>query len=485
MKTWESKAVTDETARTSTTGPTVLLIEDSPSLAALYREYLRPVGYQVETFDLGAPALDWLDVHQADAVLLDLNLPDMDGLDILGEINQRSIATDVLIITAHGSVDTAVTAIRAGAADFLEKPFDAERLRTSLANVLEKRALLKQVRSYQRTLKREQYEGFIGGSLAMQAVYSIIDNAAPSKAAIFITGESGTGKEVCAEAIHRRSKRSDGPFIALNCAAIPRDLMESEIFGHVKGAFTGAYTPRDGAATRADGGTLFLDEICEMDLELQSKLLRFIQTGTFQKVGGNKLEKIDIRIVCATNRDPLTEVREGRFREDLYYRLHVIPIALPALRERSDDILMLARHFLSDYAREEEKPFKGFTPEAEQKLVTHLWPGNVRELQNTIRTAVVLGNPPLVGPEQLTGLTTNALSTPAPRPDVQPTEAEPEPQIPDGDSEILPLWRVEKTAIESAIDRCDGNVPKAAALLEVSASTLYRKLQAWKQEENA
>ena len=473
----------NENRKSQPTAPTILLIEDSSSLSAVYREYLRPVGYDVTLFGLGEPALEWLDSHVPDAVLLDLNLPDMGGLDILHEINRRGISTEVLIITAHGSVDAAVEAIRAGAADFLEKPFDAERLRTSLANVLEKHVLLKQVENFRRTLGRDCYQGFIGGSLAMQAVYQIIDNAAPSKAAVFITGESGTGKEICAAALHRMSRCSEGPFVPLNCAAIPRDLMESEIFGHVKGAFTGAHAPRDGAATKAHGGSLFLDEICEMDLDLQSKLLRFIQTGTFQKVGGSKLESVDIRIICATNRDPIAEVREGRFREDLYYRLHVIPIALPPLRERAEDIVTLARHFLAQYAEEEKKQFTGFAPEAEEILTQHRWPGNVRELQNTIRNVVVLNVGPIVVVEHLTSLgslsamhhSANSAAPPA----VQSMTSAASP----GTDEIRPLRIVEKEAIEAAIEQCNGNIPKAANLLEISASTLYRKVQKWEIQE--
>lgn len=470
--------------RPPSAGPqSILLIEDSPSLSAVYREYLRPGGYEVTLFERGEPALSWLESNTPDAVLLDLNLPDMGGLDVLREIKRRGIPVEVLIITAHGSVDNAVEAIRAGAADFLEKPFDAERLRTSLANVLEKHVLRRQVEDYRRTFSRDRYQGFIGSSLAMQAVYRIIDSAAPSKAAVFITGESGTGKEVCAEAIHRQSKRKDGPFIPLNCAAIPRDLMESEIFGHLKGAFTGAHAARDGAASRADGGSLFLDEVCEMDLDLQSKLLRFIQTGTFQKVGSGKLEQVDIRIICATNRDPVVEVREGRFREDLFYRLHVIPIALPPLRERAGDVMTLARYFLAQYASEEEKRFEDFAPEAERMLTGHQWPGNVRELQNTIRNAVVLNDGHMIEAGHLSTLGSMAPSTRAPSPaDAEPrgvdrAEAETAPAV------IKPLWEVEKQAIESAIDQCGGNVPKAAALLEVSASTLYRKLQSWKDQQ--
>lgn len=468
-----------EQNQTFSTGYSILLVEDSQSLSGLYREYLRPDGHQLTIFECGEPALNWLESNTPDAVLLDLKLPDMDGMEILTEIKRRGIGTEVLIITAHGSIDNAVGAIRAGAADFLEKPFDAKRLRTSVNNVLEKRKLQKEVEDYRRAFSRDRYEGFIGGSLAMQAIYRIVESAAPSKAAVFITGESGTGKEVCAEAVHRQSKRSKQPFIPINCAAIPKELMESEIFGHVKGAFTGAHAARDGAATKADGGSLFLDEICEMDIELQSKLLRFIQTGTFQKVGSSKLEEVDIRIICATNRNPMVEVREGRFREDLYYRLHVIPIALPPLRERAEDVLTLAHYFLFDYAHEEGKEFTGFTPDAEELLMQYHWPGNVRELQNTIRNAVVLTAGPEIGVTQLSKLGATELIT-EPSPPAQDA-VESNISAPTGISSIRPLWMVEKETIEAALDKCQGNVPKAAAFLDVSASTLYRKLQAWKQ----
>jgi DNA-binding NtrC family response regulator len=305
---------------------------------------------------------------------------------------------------------------------------------------------------------------------------------AASKATVFITGESGTGKEVCAEAIHRQSPRSDRPFVTLNCAAIPKDLLESELFGHVKGAFTGAYTDRQGVAAQADSGTLFLDEIGEMDMAVQSKLLRFVQTGTFQKVGGSKTETVDVRLVCATNRDPLKEVEAGRFREDLYYRLHVIPIALPPLRERGEDILPIALRFLTDFSEEEGKDFAGFDTQAELRLRTYLWPGNVRQLQNVIRNIVVLHQGKQVTPEML--------PPPLDKPVVESVVASvlaplvsPATAGPVGVSAIRPLWVVEREAIERAIEACDGNIPKAAALLEVSPSTIYRKRLSWQGQE--
>ena len=271
--------------------------------------------------------------------LLDLRLPDMDGLEVLAEIARRGMTLPVVVITAHGSVETAVSAIRAGASDFLVKPISGERLRVTLHNHLEKQRLAAVVDTYRTRIDRDRFEGFIGASLAMQAVYRSIESAAASDATVFFTGESGTGKEVGARAIHDLGRRRGKAFHPLNCAAIPKDLIESEIFGHVKGAFTGAVSDRPGAARLADGGTLFLDEICEMDPFLQTKLLRFVQTGAFTPVGGTRSEQVDVRFVCATNRDPLAEMRAGRFREDLFYRLHVVPIHMPPLCERGEDVL--------------------------------------------------------------------------------------------------------------------------------------------------
>ena len=261
--------------------PYVLLVEDTLSLARTYEAYLKDEAIELVHVETGAEALAVIAKRVPDALLLDLVLPDMNGIDILRDISEKELSTATIVITAHGSVNTAVDAMRYGAFDFLSKPFSADRLRVTLKNALQTRRLEEIVEIYKRDLDRREYCGFIGGSLAMQAVYRIIDSAASSKATVFISGESGTGKEVCAEAVHRQSQRVDAPFIALNCGAIPKDLMESEIFGHVKGAFTGAVANRNGAARQADGGTLFLDEICEMDLDLQTKLLRFVQTGTF------------------------------------------------------------------------------------------------------------------------------------------------------------------------------------------------------------
>lgn len=452
--------------------PLILIVEDSPALAYTYAEYLRPGGWEIHAVETGAAALGFIGARGPDIVLLDLGLPDINGMDILGEVTERQLPTSVIVATALGSIQVAIDAMRAGAYDFIVKPFNADRLLVTVRNALEKGRLERIVTTYREEIDRKGHHAFIGSSLAMQAVYRIIDAAAPSKAPVFITGESGTGKELCAEAIHRQGPRRDKPFVAINCAAIPRDLIESEVFGHVKGAFTGAAADRDGAAARAQGGTLFLDEICEMDVSLQSKLLRFIQTGTFQRVGGNRLEEADVRFVAATNRDPLAEVRAGRFREDLFYRLHVIPIELPPLRERESDAVELARTFLLKFAKEEGKRFHSISPEAEGALAECVWPGNVRQLENTVRSAVVLNDGESLTLAMLPSLAGGC------RPPIPSSPAT--KKVSAGEHPVLrPLWMQEREIIEEAIRQCHGNVPKAAAFLDISPSTIYRKRQSW------
>ncbi|MCC9626016.1 sigma-54 dependent transcriptional regulator [Thalassospira sp. MA62] len=526
----------------------IVVVEDTLSLARVYQDYLRADGYDVEHVVTGQKAIDRLRTKPADVLVLDLGLPDMDGHEVLRTAAALCPECKIVVITSHGSVNVAVEAMREGAWDFLLKPFSAEKLRETVGNALSRansspatKPSTKPPRDDARRVTDEMYFDIIGGSDSMHGIYRIIENAAPSKATVFITGESGTGKELAAEAIHRRSERNREPFIPLNCGAIPKDLMESEIFGHVKGAFTGAVTDREGAAHRAEGGTLFLDEICEMDLDLQTKLLRFIQTGTFQKVGSSSIEKVDVRFVCATNRDPLEEVRAGRFREDLYYRLHVIPLHMPPLRDRGADILQIANFYLQRFTREEGRDFERFSPEVTNLFARYSWPGNIRQLQNIIRNIVVLNNgtevtlsmvprpvnsrregdefgsaaieapPPhpvvsgdigdgtrswagdpealaflagarqmrnavesqhAQGPEKLVpaGLAAPGMSDfPSPEPTRQTT----------GFSEIKPLWLVEKQAIEEAIARCGGSIPRAADALGVSPSTIYRKKQGW------
>ncbi|MBK68120.1 MAG: sigma-54-dependent Fis family transcriptional regulator [Rickettsiales bacterium] len=473
----------------------ILLVEDTKSLSMMYEEILTSEGYEVILAETGAQAIETLNEDLFGLILLDLKLPDHDGMDILRTMPSLNENTPVIMMTAFGSVNHAVEAMQLGAKDFLIKPFNKDRLLITVSNVLEANNLKKIVNDIEKS-NRNQFEGFVGNSAIMQTVYRMIENAANSKATIFITGESGTGKEVCAQAIHSQSKRAGKAFVPINCGAIPKDLMESEIFGHIKGSFTGAISDRDGAAKVADGGTLFLDEICEMDLDLQTKLLRFIQTGQFKPVGSNKLLKTDIRIVCATNRDPLKEVELGNFREDLYYRLHVIPIELPPLRERGKDILKLANYFLSQYMKEEEKEFEGFDINLEQFFLHYGWPGNIRELQNVVRTSVVLQNGAYITAESLPQKTklefNNFVNDSGEGFVVSIEEAQSKNNNNEGNSEmnsryfkrtsdIRPLWLIEKETIEQAIDVCDGNIPKAASLLEISPSTIYRKKATWEE----
>ncbi|ACA85990.1 sigma-54-dependent transcriptional regulator [Shewanella woodyi] len=491
---------------------TVLLVEDSMSLGALYTEYLRAEGAKVTHVNHGEDALAEMERWQPDLLVLDIKLPDMSGMDILQKVQSNYTDITVIMITAHGTIDLAVESMKSGAFDFLVKPFDAKRLSITVRNALKQRQLVNLVAKYEQSLPKANYKGFVGESLSMQAVYKTIDCVANSKASVFIVGESGTGKEVCAHAIHHAGNRRDNAFVALNCASIPKDLIESEIFGHTKGAFTGAVANRDGAASRADGGTLFLDEICEMDLELQSKLLRFIQTGIFQKVGGTKEERVDVRFVSATNRIPWEEVKHGRFREDLFYRLHVIPIELPPLRMRGKDITLLANKLLKEYNNEEGKQFKSLSSDTKKILQSYDWPGNVRQLQNIIRQVVVLNSSDIVEasmlPPQLTstlsrtslvqpligvqstaednrGLTdvVSCLSSEDGKEDTGLYQTEASLSCSGEDDKIIPLWLSEKHTIEAAIKQCDGNVPKAAALLDISASTIYRKRQSWEEQQ--
>lgn len=470
----------------------ILIVEDSTSLGEAYKAMLLGDDRQVELVTRADEALARLETFLPTVLLVDVNLPDRNGLEILQHVRQKQMPIEVVMMTAQGSVQLAVDAMRQGAFDFVMKPFSPDRLRVTVRNAHERRSLANTIAAISESFDRERFANFVGRSLSMQATYRIIQSAAPSNATVFVTGESGTGKELCADALHRLSRRAKAPFVAINCAAIPRDMLESEIFGHAKGAFTGAISDRKGAVLAANGGTLFLDEICEMDLALQAKMLRFLQTMTVQRVGEDQVRPVDIRIVCATNRDPQAEVAAGRFREDLFYRLHVVPIELPPLRERDDDVLLIAREFLARFAKEDGKVFSEFSPEVEQAFRTYAWPGNVRQLQNVIRNIVVLSTGPVVS---LADLPREVLATRAPPRALEPALA-PAPQAvvapvlpvaPDPFSAvpdvIEPLEATIRRAIEAAIAKCGGSIPRAAAALDVAPSTLYRRLQAWENGE--
>jgi two-component system repressor protein LuxO len=452
--------------------PNILLVEDDDILAQAYLEFLRNEPCDATHRSTVAAAIESITRSPPEVVLLDLLLPDASGLEVLGYIQNNALPISVIVMTSEGSINNAVEAMRAGAFDFLVKPVSEARFSATFKNAVERQALRRKVDAYEGAFTQSGYCGFIGASLVMQSVYRVIASAAASNATAFITGESGTGKEICAAAIHSQSPRRNEPLIILNCAAIPKELMESEIFGHTKGAFTGAVSDRKGAAARANGGTLFFDEIAEMDLALQAKLLRFVQTGVYQPVGGDKTERADVRLVCATNRNPMEEVETGRFREDLYYRLHVIPIELPPLRSRDSDVIGIANHMLATFAKEENKRFSTFSADVEALFRSYSWPGNVRQLQNTIRNIIVLHDGTVVTREMLPAAIRD-LPVDGALPTTFDTQTSP----------IAPLWLTEKRAIEEAIRHCGGNIPKAADLLAISNSTIYRKRRDWAVRE--
>jgi len=406
-----------------------------------------------------------------DAVMI-ADLETIGGAERLrGMSRVRLIAT-----SANGSLNTAIAAVKGGAVDFLPKPIGAKTLMERLEAAVSGWPRPTETAPAPDTGGIEtDFAGFVGRSPVMLAVYDQVRRMAPSRAPVVITGESGTGKELCAEAIHTFAGAEGRPFVAINCGAIPRDLMESEIFGHVRGAFTGAQESRAGAAERADGGTLFLDEIAEMDLALQTKLLRFLQSGVVQRVGGSDSKHVDVRIVCATNRDPYAEVEAGRFRADLFYRLHVLPIHLAPLRERRDDVPRLAHAFLTHYADEEGRSFRGFDKEAGERLLTYAWPGNVRQLANVIRRIVVLCD----GVEVSLAMLQEAIARPPEAPGSTAAAGASEDAMPAPAATPGPLWQQERRIIETALAVHGGNIARAAAALEISPSTIYRKRQSW------
>ncbi|MGF1607684.1 MAG: sigma-54-dependent transcriptional regulator [Rhodothalassiaceae bacterium] len=447
----------------------ILVVEDTLSLAMLYKGQLEKAGFSVDVAGSRAEAHEAVAARDYQVVLLDLQLPDGDGMGLAYEHGQEGRPGAIIVITSDASVARAVEAMRHGAYDFLVKPFAEQRLITSVRNAAAHQTLKRTVDALEREAPKRDFMGFIGSSAGMQVVYRAIENVARSKAAVFITGESGTGKEVCAEAIHKAGPRAKGPFVPLNCGAIPSELIESEIFGHLKGSFTGAIADRAGAAALAHSGTLFLDEICEMDVGLQTKLLRFLQTGLIQPVGSGRQQPVDVRVICATNRDPVAEMQAGRFREDLFYRLNVLPIHLPPLRDRGEDVIRIAQVFLRRFAAEEGKGFCAFDAGALARLHAHAWPGNVRELQNVIRQIVVLNDGDTVTEAMFPCAT-----------DAAPRAAQPAP----GAQSVAigrPLRQIERDAIEATLRLVDGSIPKAAKILDVSPSTLYRKMEAWRE----
>ncbi len=450
----------------------LLLIEDTPSLQMVYENVLRSAGHDVVSAGTAEEGLNKFRELHPNVVLLDLMLPDRSGLDLMQDFLDIQEDTNVIVVTANGSINRAVEAMRGGAYDFLLKPFNEQRFLHTVDNALADRARLN---GSGKKTRSGRASDFVGNSPVMEKVYDRIQSVGRSMASVFISGESGTGKEICAQEVHKASLRANGPFVPLNCGAIPSDLLESEVFGHLKGSFTGAIADKPGAATVADGGTLFLDEICEMDLNLQTKLLRFLQTSTIQPVGASHPRKVNVRIICATNRDPLEEVRRGRFREDLYYRLHVVPIHLPPLRERGEDVIEIAENALARFSQEEHRQFTGFTEDVKTLFRRLDWPGNVRQLLNVVRHAVVLNEGPMVTLDMMPIELHHARET-----GQAPTAgASDKPHITLDGLVGKTLAEVEQLVIEETIAHHGGSVPKAARVLDVSPSTLYRKREAW------
>ena len=478
---------------------TILIIEDIASLSLAYAGDLESAGFQTVIVDSLASANEQISIKDGgfDAILLDLQLPDGDGLDWLQAHADIVSKNSIIVATADGSINRAIEAMRLGAYDFMVKPLAPSRLVAAVQSAVKNNQQIDAPEPKTKTAISNGVAGFVGNCKAMHSIYQQIENVSRSRATIFVTGESGTGKEVCANAIHDSGPRASKPFIAINCGAIPEALLESELFGHLKGSFTGAISDRVGAVQAAHGGTLFLDEICEMELKLQVKLLRFLQTGTVQRVGATKTEDVDVRIICATNRDPRTEVAAGRFREDLYYRLAVVPLELPPLRARGEDVMLLANEFLNRYANEEGKQFSVIEPELVQAMQKHQWPGNVRELQNLMRRAAVMYNGPTLGMEIASEFMPpaqirEAIATPL---EINPANLEAAAmQAIESANQAANLveldWiegrtldQIEKMVVEQAISNCGGSVTKAAKKLDVSPSTLYRKREKWMADD--
>ena len=467
----------------------VLIVESVLSVAIRYQRNLARAGIVAEYCQTLEEALLLLKTGRHFTVILDPDLKDGNGIDVIQKMEATNSSINLIVTTAKGSINMAVDSMRAGAFDFLIKPFPVEKLLKTVRSAINNKTVSTPIHTPKQTKALQGNAGFIGESEPMREVYKLIESVASSSAAVFITGESGTGKEVTAQAIHELSDRREAPFIALNCAALPEHLIESEIFGHIKGAFTGANQARAGAASMANGGTLFLDEICEMDIALQAKLLRFLQTGHVKRVGSDWIEEVDVRIICATNRKPIIEVSEKRFREDLFYRLDVLTIELPQLSKRGGDIILLAEHFLQQYAAEEDKAFKRISSEARLEMLAYHWPGNVRELQNIIRKAVVIHDGVELELHMLTfkhakglgasddynliGLVQNSKP-------VTPMDSL-KKMVPI--DVIQPMIQIEKQIIEAVISSCNGSIPKASQILQLSPSTIYRKREGWIKDD--
>jgi DNA-binding NtrC family response regulator len=448
----------------------VLVIDDETNLRKVLAALLRRDGYDVTIAENGEVGLAEFQKNGADAVITDLVMPKLGGMEVLRAVNAADPEVPVIIITAHATVDSAVEAIKLGAFDYVTKPFE----QAELSNVL-----AKAIRTHETARRSARGErgrpALVGESSAMQEVLKIIDKVADTPSTVLITGESGTGKELVATALHEGSSRRENPFIRINCAAIPKDLMESELFGYERGAFTGAVTSKPGRFELADGGTLFLDEIAEIPVEMQVKLLRALQESEFERVGGIKTTRVDVRLIAATNRDLEVETETGRFRKDLYYRLAVVPIALPPLRERRSDIPTLVRHFIDKYNRRLNKRIEGMTDEALAEVQAYAWPGNIRELENFIERTLLFADGPSIGVADLPQQLRSGTLTPL------PTAGAPLPGPP-GETGLKDIVKqraaeLEKGLISRALEETGGNVTRAAKLLQISRKSLQTKMK--------
>src|SRR5688500_14680776 len=443
----------------------ILVVDDEPLMSDSLRQHLTDEGYAVDVSSSGTQAIDLFDGGAHHLVICDLQLPDMDGLELLRHMKDAKPSTEVIVVTGYGSVQVAVEAIKSGAFYFVDIPFDFEELSPLVEKALERRELVAETANMRRQLStRAEYFNSIGSSKPMQTIYETIESVAKSDANVLIVGESGTGKELIANAIHYQSLRSKKPFIKVNCAALPKELIESELFGHTKGAFTGAHADKEGLVQHAAGGSLMLDEIAEMPIELQPKLLRVLQERSYRKIGSEKTYAVDFRLVCSTNRPPADAIRDGLLRDDLFYRISTITIHVPPLRERSEDIQLLTEHFLHMYAQKYERPISGVSQAAYQRLFGHSWPGNVRELQNVLERAVLLAKGARIEPVDLP-FDNGSLPEGSPAGsgwDVPPN---------------MTMEDIERLVIEKTLKRTGGNKQAAANLLGIYRPRLYSKIR--------
>ncbi|MGX8272222.1 sigma-54-dependent transcriptional regulator [Brevundimonas diminuta] len=480
---------------------TVLVVDDDPTQRRLIQAVLDREGYAVVHAESGGEAIDRLTKGGgADVVLLDLVMPGLSGLEALAEMRTAGVTTPVIVLTANGGIETVVKAMQAGAQDFFVKPVGPDRLLVGVRNALQMTQLTAEIgRLKKRAAGRTSFDDMVGDSEPMRMVKALGQRAAKSSIPVLITGESGVGKEVIARALHGASDRAGKPFVAVNCGALPANLVESILFGHEKGAFTGAHEKHAGKFVEANGGTLFLDEIGELPLDMQVKLLRALQEGEVDPVGGKRPVKVDVRIVSATNRDPAQQVKEGAFREDLFYRLNVFPIEAPALRERREDIPALVEHFIARFNVEEGKRVAGCSPETLALLQGHDWPGNVRQLENAVYRALVLADSPLLQPHDfpaISGVAVPLDAVAAPRSGEHALASASESASSDEDAQhdspvritddrghVRTLEQIERDLIQHAIEVYSGHMSEIARRLGIGRSTLYRKVREQGLEE--